>query len=343
MLEGFSETTKYYIKSHDIISAAKAKFRSEWGQMLKDVENEFRKKGWVTLLRDNPPIMLQIASPDWPKPQWQKIHYGIMYYESLFEHGIVDFLHIEENVQNQNEICKQARRLLRPYQKEILSQSSSQLMEEPIHDILKGSLDLVDVTVDKIISTMNGMMGTECFIDEALFLSGKKEIWRTDFFITDPKPIISINFDDKCKGQGGQKFLEGKGCMGSPAISINGAIKTNYHNIHDDLPTNIMVLSNTKEISYGDNIYLSCNVYTEQGGTLWFYAESIGNLQPCFEGNWIIINIGGKPKWQHVQCSAKIKNSDNPNITEQGITFFLRSLTKDTNFLINNIEFGKFI
>jgi hypothetical protein len=346
MPEGFSESTRHWIGMQDVVAAAKERFRREWARILREAEGVLRREGWASRLQSNPSEMLQVFRPNWPGGLCG-IHYEAQCNDYFCEQGFVDLsLHIEHEVLDQSAVCDRIRRLLSPYRQALLSSCSASLPDEPLHDILKGKLPLSDVTSERIVEVINSMAATETFVDEAMFLADKTPIWRTDFFPGDPQPQLDIYIVDGRHGKGGQELRPSGGCLDTRSVVINGTAPTNYH-AADGSPTNIMLLTHTKDVDVRKDFYLSCIVRTTSGGRLWLYGEGY-DKQPdgkqewpaLLDPAWTPVPVEGKSGWQHIGWQGHTDKAAKYDFAGQGATFYLRAQIDDSSFALNSIEFG---
>jgi hypothetical protein len=347
-----SPQSEKFASGYSVLDAAEKRFWDEWRAMLEAVAGEMRKYGLVTRVlvdRDKCWGIFQTAFPHWPRPFGAGVHFELNLDRGLLSRRKIGVaLDVEDSVPEKKAVLDCLERVLSPYERNglLAKETGCQIISDSSWRILDKVVPLAGVSSEKLVDGLQPLTSVAPLVDEALFVKNGNPLWRTDFFGDDLKPRLRFNPGGGAS-EGGQKFQPDGGLMGSPSVVVNGTMKGNHHDA-DGRPTHIMVLTNTRDIHNGDEIYLSCVLHTKVGGRLWFYGEGHLDLpdgkrqfpQTFDNPSWVETKVPGKPTWQHVGCRARVRAPEDYDFGKQGAHLFLRTQTEDTDFLINGIEIG---
>lgn len=344
MAHEFSKATKLYLESQDILVAAEDRFKRELGNMLRQVQRHFLQKGWASRFTSDPPEEIKIFRQHWPTGN-SGIHYEARAFENFRRQGIIDLsLHIEHEVPNQEAVCHRIRQLLRRYATQVFKCCASVTPDYPKEDILKTSIRLTDLTVDSLCAILEHMTETESFVDEALFLTDKKTIWRNDLSVNSPEINLKW-FGNK----GGQEIAYSKGRIGSRAFKIDGTqpnarpemdYKSGCYSVH----ANPMYGLNN-----GREVYVTIAVKTSKGGILRFHGE--GHKGQTAEGHIVEFpqafslkrTIDPLDTWQCLTWKEHVPSIEHVgyDFAKDGLWCVMIVKTNDTEFLVDSIELAQ--
>jgi hypothetical protein len=362
MVMGFSSTTKLWIEKQSVLRAAEQQFRMEFARMLRQVRDRMLADGWLTRMDSGrPPDEIKIIRPGWPAGLCG-IHYEAGLFEHPLERGILRLnLHVEEEVKDQAVVCSQLARLLKPYAGTIASSTKMNMPDQPIENILAGSMSLAELNMETLCSTIQSVMQTASFVDEALFLAGKTRAWRIDFgdgtSSLSPQslkwyqpPAADIAGGDA----GGQRIDRSGGRFNTGCVHIDGT-RGNYGPVIDGLPSrNICTLGRiSQDIPIGTRLYICCVVRATEGARLGFYGE--GQTMKDGKMSWptafsnshhiagpepLPLVVSPSPDWQVVTWETQLQKVDDDDSPTQGFMMYLATETANTDLRIDSIEFG---
>ncbi|MBI4604706.1 MAG: hypothetical protein HY721_22315 [Planctomycetes bacterium] len=337
MTAAFSEVTQHWLRmERDVIPSIERLFRDEWAQMLREVASALRARGWNHRLFDErTPDMLQLQRPHWP-PGEAQAHFEVHTRDSLPSRPEADlFLHIEDKLPGQEAVLRRIRGLLKPYESLLLSRGACSLREEPLHEVLKGSLPLADVTPEILLEAIEKIVEAESFVDEAMLLAGKTAVWRTDFFAADPSPCLDWREGLGTGPRGGWEPSAHGGRLDSPCLKLFGE-RSNYHE-----GKNILILRHPDlhDLANGQRAYCSAVVHASQGGEVRFYAEAPK------EGNWTVAfdapcRLEAADRWQLVSWTGKVASPEGYDFARQGLYAFLIVKAPPAGLRIDSVELG---
>lgn len=339
-----SKQSKYCLSRKDIILSAINCLRSDCGEIFEEVQRHLIKKGWLCRRYGKPLEMLQFYKKEWPNSESQ-IHYEVRWEDPFSGNSYVDIcLHIEEGLPNQKDVCHRIRQNMFSYSLKILNlleKCKPYMPDEPIHDIIKGSLPLIDISVTALCNILDNLIETESFVDEALLLAGKEKVWRTEFNPNDLIPDMNWWYRDNQFGDvGGWKLSDNGGRIDGPCLKCFGN-KYNYPTKTKEW--NILWLLNPKtrfhEFSSGHDVYVSAMVHSSDGGKIRFYAEATneGNWQKAFDVTFDLQPIN---QWQLIKWEGKISEPEAYNFKEQGLHAFIMVKQPEIGLKIDSIEIG---
>lgn len=340
----FSKATKLYLECQDILLAAEDRFKRELGNMLREVQRRFSRKGWASRFACDPPAQIQIFRQHWPAIE-SGIHYEARAFENFRRQGIVDLsLHIEHDVPNQEAICYRIRQMLRRYGAKVLQYCATAMPDQPKEDILKGSIRLVDLTVDSLCDTLERMTETESFLDEALFLTDKRTIWRTDFSPTCPE--INSNWFGNI---GSQEIAYSKGRIGSSALRIDGTQPNARRGIDYESGCYSVLLHSAYSLTNGNGLNVTVVVKTHKGGIFRLYGE--GHKGRTAEGHPLEFPqafslkriVEPSETWQCLTWHEIVPSVEqiNYDFAKEGLWCVMIVKTNDTEFLVDSIELAQ--
>lgn len=347
MTNEFSKTTKLWLQKQDVLMAAEERFRREWAAILIKTQTRMAADGWLSRRWGEPLDMIQLSRNSWPNSP-AGIHYEIICNSEFCRRDIVDLsLHVEQDIPEQELVCERLRELLRPYAAQILktlAPCTPVMPDEPLHDIVKGSLPLVDVSVDSLTKILQDLIQTKSFVDEALFSAGKETIWRTDFSANSPPVCLGWFGND-----GGQQIAAQMGRFNSAAMRINGTRPNARREMSFEQGCYSLIIEDTDKIENDVEYYVCIVLKTNKGGKLHIRGDGHKGLTP--EGYpaelplaflWECM-IERADQWQCLIWQGKI-----PSVKKAGYNFsksrtwiVMNVDTPDTEFLIDSIEIGR--
>lgn len=359
----FSDAEKLWIDKQRILKNIEQSFFHKLRSMIHEVGQRFQNMGWRVNVSEE---CLQVYRPHW-QTDWQGIHYEAFLNADCLLQGRLDTgLHVEINAPHHGEVANNLYCYLRPHESQLLKKygrlssgfrilpCSSHSTEDQIIHVLEGTIDLTELTSDRMYDALERLTQTESFVEEALFRANGTKLWRTAFLSGDPPLRLERG---GTRDTGGQTFREGKGRLDSPCLHIDGTREGNYKLKDRKQPdnydptnkgsVNIMELVRGREceLRNGDRLYLSCVVKTELGGRLWFDGQG-HPICALFDvpgpPNWIALDVQGQAEWQHVTIPlAPVCTHEDYDFAQQGARVFLISQTQDPNFVFSSIEIGR--
>lgn len=348
----FSRESQTLISRYGVIEKAEKTLWEDYRKILDSVAEQVDSTRFVARVHVDPQGAwgtLQIAMPHWPKPYWNGVHFEVnLDRQWVLRDRLPIGLDVEDSVPRKHTVIGCLSRILERYENSglLLQGANVTLIPNTSWRIFEGTVPLATLSAGQLHGLLHRLCTLAPLVDEGLFVGDGQSLWRTDFFASggDGRPQLTFQ-----GSEGGQEFQPSGGCMGSPALQVNGRRKGN-HDVVDGKPTHIMVLTKTHEIHKGDELYLSCVVKSRSGCRLWFYGEGHCDLPdgtrrfpPLLHGGpWLLMDVpGGSSDWQHVGIRAKVEDHQDYSFATQGAYVFLRTQTDDTELCFNSIEFGR--
>jgi hypothetical protein len=306
--------------------------------ILKSAGRCLERKGWktrLTIIPDTPYFHIQVCRPQWPSTVGG-IHYEARVTDDFLQKGDIDLnLHIEGHTPNQDRVCSRIRRLLRPYESQILTMCGTRLSDDDMEEILKGELPLTSLTPEGLVEAIERMTMAESFVDEALYLAVKRLVYRTDFLGSGWKP--EIYFHGK---RGGWEFCPSGGRFNSPSLRCCGN-RFNWFNSKD---TNILVLhpkGGFTDFRNGERVYISAIVRAPRGAQLQLVA------QVCTEDEKWITMFEENPLlpetdlWQLVTAKGKLTPPEGYKVSRDGLFPYILVTAPKKDVWFSSIEIGR--
>ena len=331
----FPPSTILWLQKQDVLLAEENRFKRVWAEILREVQRRLSAEEWVSgSLGD----LIQFYRDNWPNDQCAGVHYEVQCGDEFRRRGTAHVgLHIEQRLPKQVEVFARLRQLLLPYSPRLFKMMADCAPDMAAHWFaIGGTLGLADVTDDEISEALERMMQTESFVDEALFLTDKKTVWRTDFLAGNPKPYTKWHEGLGTGEEGGWEFSSDGGRLDSPCLKCDGR-KSNYRD-----GKNIVMLSVGKpfnEFANGQRAYCSAVVHSAEGGQVQFYAQATkeGGWQEAFDAP---VPLKRVDRWQLACWEGEISNPENYDFAKQGMNAFVMVKAPDPGLKIDAIEIG---
>lgn len=344
MPEAFSPDVKIWLEKQHVLMAAESHFRRQWEVILTEVRATLCKDEWLCRAFGSPHDMLQFYRSSWPN-RADQVHYEVSGQDWARARGIVDLsLHMEGALPNQAGVCSRIRQLLGCHAHRItrmLAEFSPSMPEEPIHDILKGSIPLIHCDPTVLCQAMTGMMQVESFVDEAILLADKRAVWRSDL-VADEMPLANADwwkhYSTATGATGGWEFDKASGRCASPCFICYPG-KSN----HAD-GWNILNLQRTgfpfTQFSPGERVYFAVTVRSDAEFEMEFIlqANSKGGWKNAFSGPFAVSRVN---RWQVVFEEAVVPDIAEYDLSSEGLGAHVRVKAADAPIYVDSIAMGR--
>ena len=334
----FSEATKQWLRHQESLRTAERQFRLELERMLVDIQDRFHAKQWRSNLGGDPASMIQLYRSGWPSG-WGGLHYEIDSPEDLLRQGrLLLGVHVEEEVPNQTAVKTALCRLLQPHEDRLSSRCGCRIQDGASH-LVHGALDILSLTCQGACDAVQALMETETFAEEAMFLAGKKTVWRTDLLADQPKPNIHWTKgggDAPIGGTGGWEFRENGGRLDTPCLTCRG--DPDNYNYRDG--QNIVTLFETsRQFQNGQRVYACAVLLAPKGGRFTFHAEAgrEGKWRTAFRRVFHLVPVD---RWQVVSFEGQISNPEDCDFASHGLHVHVMVTAPESGLTLDAIEIG---
>jgi len=318
MPQEFSPIVKDWLANQDVLLAAEDRFRGEWGDILRRVAGRLAERGFTTVLTGEPPEEVKALRPGWPGGVCG-VHYEARAFPEQRRRGIVDLsLHVEQDLDNQEQVCNGLRQLLRRHGARVPEACAAATPDEPREDILKGSLPIEGITSGRLLEAIARLALTDSFVEEALFLADRQPLWRTDFLPGDPEVAIDVTFGQGTSERGGWEFgphagrFQGRGLEARPGEHNfrNGTniLMLNRGLFHDFV--NAQAVYGCATVAAGENTELTLCLQTDKSHGWAIAFEQVREVRQC-------------ESWQLVTWQGRIAGDEGHDFAEEGLYAYL--------------------
>ena len=341
MSSGFSESTEYFLKRYEVFQAAVDRFHTELDRAFRALGDAVRPRGFaVHVWHPGIQHMLQFSRPGWLNDGGEGIHFEFFAdFEELARRRLVIGLDFGSCVPEKEKLRASLSRLLSPHEQWLLREGY-EVHRNKDWKFLRTTLALPGLTLEGMEAKCALLPDIAAFVDEALFLSDKTAIWRTDFFPNDPS--LALNW---CGREGGQDIIRGSGRLGSAALRIDGTCPNARSG---EKGCYSVLVQGTRDIKNGTE-YSACVVLRSRaGGSLRIRGE--GHKEPTTRDgkrsfphafSWSR-DIQPSDRWQCVSFQGVVPSVEDVDYDfgEQGTWIVMNIETEDREFLIDSIEIG---
>jgi hypothetical protein len=343
MTSGFSESTEYFLRQYDVFHGYVERFHNELGGLFRQVGDAMRVRGFASYIwrLENGRHILQLSRPNWfNDPNGMGIHYEFFVDpDELAARRLIVGLDISDEVPEAEAVTASLTRLLEPHE-EYLLKEGCELCRGSDWKLVYTTLPLRGLSLEAMEAKCALLPDVAALVDEALFLSDKKMIWRTDFFSNNPS--LALNWFGN---QGGQEITRGAGRLGSAALKIDG---TRPNARPQEQGCYSVLVQGTHDIRNSGEHYACVVLRSRAGGSLRIRGE--GHKEPTTRDgkrsfprafSWSR-DIQPADRWQCVSFQDIVPSAEEADydFAEQGTWIVMNVQTEDTDFLIDSIEIG---
>lgn len=338
----FSPGMETFFDKLPVLVEAEKRFRQEWAEMLASLHDRVAVEDWVVRYDcPEPHEMIKILRSDWPAGE-SGIHYEFGAFDQFRRQGVIDVsLHFEQEVPNQEQVCKCMRRLLRPHWGRLngtLPGIAPHLPESPTHDIIKGRLPLASATSEVLYETFKALATTESFVDESIFLAERTSVWRTDFLKNDPYPCLQWGASLGAGETGGWEIIGVGGRLHSGALRCH-ARKSNYHD-----GQNILTLNGGKpcfDLAPDRRFYACAVVQIPHGCDVKFCLQSVHKNNAYQDAFYGTQSARASAHWQVLTWEGEINRLKDYDVARDGLFAYLIAGPLQDSIVIDSIQIGQ--
>lgn len=340
MNDGFSKATETFLGRYGVIHAAWCRFHDELGRVFEDLRKRVEPWGFGSQtyrFSSTGRHLVQFYRPNWHNEKGEGIHFEFFVdLDEMAKGHLAVGLDFGDETPEREATQTALQRLLEPYQHLLIEKHGYNLRPSFYWKFLRSSVSLPQVTANTLEEKCSVLPDLAPFVDEALAVAGKSQVWRTDFSRKDKGVSLEWHQDLGTGPQGGWELATSGGRFGIPCLKCYGE-RSNYcdgKNIVSIQPGQLF-----HDFKNGQRVYAAAIVHAADGGEVEFCAEAPkeGRWSAAFSGPCLLTGLN---RWQVVVWEGTVSRSDDWDFAEQGLYAYVIVKAPTSGLRIDSIEFG---
>lgn len=193
-MTSLSDLGRLFVERWNLFAAAEALFWDEMRRIFEEAASAMQERGWVAIIFYNEHarrVRLRLRRPHWPATQDVSVHFQAGVDRTWLTRGRIPLhLAVLGDGAQQHQLFGWLQHQLQRYELtgSILRQTGCRVRRGTRHRLTRATYPLLDASSEGLLEALIRLTELAPFVDEALLLADKRQVWRTDFLPDDPLP-----------------------------------------------------------------------------------------------------------------------------------------------------------